>query len=292
MRQNPSSLNLADVMEVLHKQWKMIAAFVTIVLIITAALLFFVLPKYYKSVAVVIAANPELADKAHLFNNNIESLYSTFGNEEDLDRIRGIADLDTTLKLLVDEFNLADYYKVKGNSNQKRHDAILKLRDDITIQKTELYQLRVIVYTKNNELSANIANRLIEIVENMAENIWLSSYKKTLDEINQSKQQLEKQVLSMSDSLKRLNPSSGAAMVMTGNRSSLLEQLQQYEKTASEYKLAINNKTPALIVLEKAYPSAAADKPDKLIVLVIAFFSSFLFALIACLVYEQKEVEG
>jgi hypothetical protein len=289
MSDTSSSFNLVDVMEVIQKRWKPIALFVLIVLSITAALLFFVLPKYYKSVAVVIAANPELADKAHLFNENIESLYSTFGKEEDLDRIYGIAKLDTVYKQLADEFNLMQYYKVKGTPFQQRQYAAKKLRDDVNVLKTELYQLKITAYTKERELSARIVNRMVELVEAIAADTWKQSYQGTLQNINTGKQQVEAAILTLSDSLQHANNTSGTAMLLTSKRASLLQQYQEYDKAANEYQLAITNKSPALLVLEKGYPAAIADKPDKLLVLVTAFFTSLVFAVFATLIYERKQ---
>ena len=98
MQQNTSPFNLIDIMEVLKRRKSFIGWFVFTSCIVTALLLFFVMPRYYKSTAVIVAANPALADKARLFNENIEGLYSDFGNEEDLDRLYGIAKLDTTYK--------------------------------------------------------------------------------------------------------------------------------------------------------------------------------------------------
>jgi capsular polysaccharide biosynthesis protein len=289
MSDRPSTFNLVDVIDVLQKRWKPIALFVLIVLALTAGLLFFVLPKYYKSVAVVIAANPELADKAHLFNNNIQSLYSTFGKEEDLDRIYGIAKLDTVYKQLVDEFNLIQYYKVKGSAFQQQQYAAKKLRDDVNVLKTELYQLRITAYTKERELSSRIVNRMVELIEAIAADTWKQSYQTTLQNINAGKQQVEAAILKLSDSIQHADNTSGRAMLLVSKRTSLLQQYQEYDKAATEYQLAIENRTPALIVLERGYPAAISDRPDKLLVLITAFFTSLAFAVLATLIYERKQ---
>jgi uncharacterized membrane protein len=45
-----------------------------------------------------------------------------------------------------------------------------------------------------------------------------------------------------------------------------------------------------LIVLEKGAPAATSDKPDKLVVLLVAFFTSLAFAVLAILVYDRKQL--
>ena len=73
----------------------MLVAFVTVLLV----------PQYFRSGARIIAANPQLTDKSRLFNEDIQGLYSYFGSGDDLDRIIGVADMDTTYYQLVDQFN-------------------------------------------------------------------------------------------------------------------------------------------------------------------------------------------
>jgi len=83
--------------------------------LITALISLFFMPKYYRSTAILVPANPVLADKAHFLNPNIQGLYSYFGNGDDLDRIVGIASMDTVYKQLVDELDLVHYYRLQAN---------------------------------------------------------------------------------------------------------------------------------------------------------------------------------
>ena len=177
MQQNTSSFNLIDIMEVLKRRRSFIGWFVFTACIVTALLLFFVIPRYYKSTAVIVAANPALADKARLFNENVEGLYSDFGNEEDLDRLYGIAKLDTTYKLLVDKFNLIQYYNIsKNNVELNRQKAIEELKDAIELVKTEFYQLKISATTKDKKLSAALANEMVQIMQRLLQDRWKQNY--------------------------------------------------------------------------------------------------------------------
>ena len=71
---------------------------------------------------------------------------------------------------------------------------------------------------------------------------------------------------------------------------SLLQQLQQYQKTADEYQLASNNKTPALYILEDAVPAAKAEKPKKLEILFLTAITSFCFGVFASLAYSRNKM--
>lgn len=284
-----SELNLLDVVAVLQQHLKKIIFFVFICLVIAAATVF-VMPKYYKSTAIVVAANPALADKARLFNNNIQGLYSNFGSGDDLDRIDGLANLDTTFKLMVDEFKLTDYYKLKDeNIALRRRKAVLHLRDDVELQKTDLGQFKFMVTTKDKQLSANIANKMVATVQQMEEAIWQNNYQSSLDKINSSVKELEQEVAAINDSLKLMDITKDAALMYTNKREAILQQLKQYYTAANEFKLAISNKAPALYIIENAAPAAKHDKPKKLEVLIATLIVSCVFGCLIALVYNRKK---
>lgn len=284
-----SELNLLDVVAVLQQQFKKIALFVFICLVI-ATVTVFVMPKYYKSTAIVVAANPALADKARLFNNNIQGLYSNFGSGDDLDRIDGLANLDTTFKLMVDEFKLTDYYQLKDeNIALRRKKAVLHLRDDVELQKTDLGQFKFMVTTKDKQLSANIANKMVATVQQMEEAIWQNNYQSSLEKLNTSVKELEQEVAAINDSLKVMDITKDAALMYTNKREALLQQLKQYYTAANEFKLAISNKAPALYIIENAVPAAKHDKPKKLEVLLATLIISCVFGCLIALIYNRKQ---
>lgn len=284
-----TSFNLIDVWSIMKQQYKQIALFVLISVFVTTILVF-LLPKYYKSTAIVVAANPALADKARLFNNNIQGLYSNFGSGDDLDRIDGFAKLDTTFKLLVDEFNLTKYYELKDQSIAlQRSKAVLNLRDDITLQKTEIGQYKLIVSTKNKLLSANIANKMVEIIQQMIEDVWQTNYNVSLQNLTVSIKDLENEVDSLNKSLAYKEITTAAAFTTINKRDALLQQLKQHYTAANEFKLAIINKAPALYISEKASPASKHDKPKKLTTIIAAFFASLFFACFIALMFTKSK---
>lgn len=285
---SPTSFNLIDVIAVLQKRWKSILIFVIVSMLITIVTLFIV-PKYYRSTTVVIPASPALADKARLFNSNIQNLYSFLGNSDDTETLMGIAKLDTVYYQLIDEFKLVDYYKTEGeNNNIKRKKTIKLLQKDIEINKTEFNQLKIVVWTKDNELSKNIANRMIGIIEETEQNMWKEVYQNNQKKLDESIKDLEAQYQKTSDSLS-INTNPFKKEMLESQRQSALEQIKQYQKSSNEIKLAIATTPPALYVIEKAMASASADKPNFTVDLLIVLFASIVFAMIAALIYERNQ---
>jgi len=280
------SFNLVDTVTVLQKRWKTILFFVTATVAVSGITVFLV-PQYFKSTSLLVSANPALADKARIFNNQIQGLYSYFGSGDDLDRINGIADMDTTYKQLVDEFGLTDYYQLKDDSLPLlKRNAVLHLRKDLSIQRTEQAQLKITCWTKDKELSAKLVNRMVAIVQETETAIWQKNYQLSLEQLQESINRMEKEYETLSDSLSKINGSRhelGAAKQQT-----LLEQIKQYRKTADEFALASATHPQAFYVMETAVPAAKAERPDKLGIIFASLIIGFIFSCVLILVSDRK----
>lgn len=284
---NHSSFNMAETTDLIQRSWKKIVLF-TLLAALVATITVFLMPKQYRSTAKLISANPQLADKSRLFNDNIEGLYSYFGSGDDLDRIIGIADLDTTYKQLVDQYKLVEYYQFGDDSLQiQRRKAVLKLRDNLSLQRTEQGQLKIICWTRDSELSASIINTLISVVKKQLELIWQSNYRATQDQLNHSITQAEQQFRQLNDSLS--NAPQAQRILLQKHMETLLEQLTQFRKTAATFKLMGETAPSALYVLEPAVPAVKAERPDKLAIILAATIAGFIFSLLLLLLGNRKQ---
>jgi len=63
----------------------------------------------------------------------------------------------------------------------------------------------------------------------------------------------------------------------------------QYEKLIGEYQLVVDNKTPMLIIVEKAKPAPRPDKPKRMQIMIATAVLSSLFALLAALAAERRK---
>ena len=281
-----SSFNLVNTVSVLQNRWKTIALF-TLVTVAAAAITVFAVPPYYRSSATIVSANPLLADKARLFNSNIQGLYSYFGSGDDLDRIAGIADMDTVYKKLSDEFSLVTYYKLDGNSLPLlRRKAVLRLRKDLHLQKTEQGQLQIIAWTKDKQLSAAIVNRLVALIEEIETSVWQKNYEQSLLKINTAVTAMEQEYETLGDSLPAIQ--GGKKELATATMQTILEQIKQYRKTADEFKLAAEAHPAVLYVMEAAVPAVKAERPDKISIIIGALLAGFIFSSLLVLVNNRQ----
>src|SRR5687768_11091291 len=108
---------MPDLLGILKRQWKFIFGFALLAVAIALIVLLFS-PKKYLSTATALPANSAVADKARLFNSNIEVLYSDFGSPDELDRMEGTARLDTIFIATAKELNLASHYDIQSGEDQ------------------------------------------------------------------------------------------------------------------------------------------------------------------------------
>jgi hypothetical protein len=282
-----TAFNLVQVSKAISRRWKTIAA-LTIVSILAAIITVFLLPPYYRSATAIVPGNPVLADKARLFNSHIQQLYSYFGSGDDIDRIYGIADMDTTYKQLVDEFALIDYYQLRGEDRALlRRKAVLRLRDDLDFQRTEQGQFRIIAWTKNKQLSADLVNRMVAIITETGTAVWQNNYAKSSAALEQALAVMESSYEQLSDSISK---QSGAQQELLHTRKQiLLEQIRQYQLAASEFKLAAQTQPSVLYVLERAVPAVKAERPEKLAIILAAALAGFVFSSLLVLLLDRKQ---
>ncbi len=281
-----NQFNLISAMEVVKNGWRTIFLYVLLA-VAAASISVFVVKPSFKSSALIISANTVLADKGRLFNTELQSLYSYFGSGDDLDRIYGMADMDITYQRLVEDFSLISYYEIGQDSLPiQMRKAIKYLRKDLQLQKTEQGQLRIVCWTNDKMLSANIVNRLTDILKETAMAIWQKNYRLAYDQMNLSISKMEKNYQLLSDSVARI---SGAEQELAkASKEVLLEQIKAYRKTTDEFKLAAESTPEALFVMESAIPAAKAERPDKLAIILGAALIGFIFSALLLLVYHRK----
>ena len=256
---------MPDLFTLIAKWWKHLLA-ITLLSMLVAGLANFFQPKKYLSVATALPANSYLADKASVFNENIQALYSTMGTVDELDMIIGTGQLDTVYLSVIDQFNLIDHYKPNEQGEAARSKCVETLRSNTKINKSEYGELKIKVWDKDKNIAPQLANALLDKLEEIHSDLLNTNNKAILDAITKKRTAL------MADSV------SGAG-----------EKLQQYNKLINEYQLMTEARPNALLVVERARPSLSPEKPKMSTVLFAAGFFGLLFGLFAVLVLDKRK---
>lgn len=257
---------MPDIFDLLRKWWKQIL-FAMILSLIAVGFIVFNKPREYLSIATAVPASSFAADKSTVFNENIQTLYSTLGTPDDLDRIVGTAGLDTVYLAVADEFNLWDHYKTKEQTRAKGASC---LRQKSKVMKTEYGELKVKVWDTDRVLAPQLANAILEKLASIHRDLYSAANNAALEGLIAGKNKLRK-----ADST---------------SRNSSANELLQYEKLIAEYQLMVDSKPPALITVEKARAAEWPDRPRRKQVLIATGLLSLLFSLFAVLLLERRKI--
>jgi uncharacterized protein involved in exopolysaccharide biosynthesis len=244
---------MPDIFYLISRWWKQMLVVIVIALVTVGAIVFF-LPDKYLSVATALPANPALTDRSSVFSDNLQIPSPSLGTEEELDIIVGTGQLDTVYIAVVTAFNLWDHYKTEEKGDAAITKAAYLLKKNTSIAKSGYGELKVRVWDTDKNLAPQLANAIID----------------QLDLIHQSLQ----------------NKYNNAILA---ELSAKADSADKYHKLLEEYRIIVNAKSPALLVVEKARPSPWPDKPKRAMILVGTAILSFLFSLLAALVLERRK---
>jgi len=253
---------------------------------IVAAIVFSEKPLYL-SVTTALPASGILTDKAKIFNNNIEGLYPSLGNPDDLDKILGTAQLDTVYLAVTIDYNLWDHYKIEEKEGQVRRSAAI-LKSNSKVFRSEYGELKIKVWDTDKNLAPQLANAILEKLNSIHQSVAAISNEKVLESLKAGKLKLQKAI----DSLPMLasivhNPDQ---LDRIGTNHSIYEtQLSKYEELIGEYQLTIDTKPSVLVVVEEARASEKPDKPQRLKLLIATVVISFLFSFLLALFLERRK---
>jgi hypothetical protein len=279
---------MPDIFDLFSRWWKQIFLLVIATLFITIIIVF-AMPKKYLGVATALPAPTYASDKAGVFSQSLQVLYPGTGTADDLDMILGTAHLDTVYYAVADELNLADYYGINKNDTTAIQKAGSVLKGKTRVIKSDYGELKVKVWDGDRHHAADMANAIMEKLQQIHRDVQTANNTVMLSKINDAYAEKKVDYQKLSDSMQHVN-NPAITELLSVQKSSLLEQIQEYEKLVNQYKLMVDAKPPALIIVERAIPALWADKPKPIPTIIVATVLSFFFALMAALVLERRRI--
>jgi capsular polysaccharide biosynthesis protein len=238
-----------------------------------ALLISLLLTDEYMSQASILPANSKMMDKQRLFSENIQELYSAYGNSEDLDRLFATMRSKEVLNTVADSFRLIKHYHLEDVKNG-RIKTYKKFRKNIELAKTEYGEIRIRVWDKDSLLSAQIANAIVSRTREVSDKMFTGFYEQSISRMEKELSVKSELVKTVTDSLQKRELDNDLAIIR--NR-------------ITEYRVTQLNPPPSLFILEKAEPSPIPDKPKILLNVMVSFIlASFCSLLWLALLYARK----
>ncbi|HEV8506939.1 MAG TPA: hypothetical protein VGQ53_16120 [Chitinophagaceae bacterium] len=278
---------MPDLFDLMWRWRKQILLLVFTTLVVTTGIVFLV-PKRYLSVSTALPASSFATDKTSVFSQNLQSLYSTLGLPDDLDKIVGTAQLDTVYRYVIAQLNLTDHFGLHKTDINAIPKAALILKKHTRVIKSDYGELKVKVWDVDRDLAASIANAIMEKLQEIHQDVQAANNSMMVTKINEQYVAKKIDYEKLTDSLSHPGNTSTAEL-LNAHKSSLLQQIQEYEKLLNQYKLIADAKPQALIIVERATPAVSPDQPKPLEAIVAATVLSFFFAVLTALALNKRK---
>ena len=148
-------------------KWRKQLMWITIVTTLVVGLIVFLIPKQYKSVAILFPARQFSVSKLVIeANAGNQEDYMMFGDADDTEKLMQLLTCDELKIKVADAFDLWHRWKVK-DTVFSYHYLKLKWEDMVTIKRTEFNSVRIEVHDYTAVGAAIIANGISDYVDSV-----------------------------------------------------------------------------------------------------------------------------
>jgi len=284
---------MPDIFLVIARRWRLMLL-LTLASTLAALIASLLSPKLYLGTTTALPVNTLVNDKARIFNQNIEALYSEIGTADELDKIEGTAKLDTVFLAAAAAQHLATHYNLDTAANDALEKAALRLRKNSDISRTGYGELKIKVWDKNNETATTLANTLMQTINAIHERLQTENNRTVLQKLKE--EYFSKLKANTDGEIEMVQPPDSIKPPPIYKRNlgiaqeNLSADLKEYAKLINEYELAVKTTPKVLLVVEQARPSPWYDRPKTAMNVLLAFLASLLFSfLLAVYVESRKE---
>jgi uncharacterized protein involved in exopolysaccharide biosynthesis len=285
-----------DFLRVLIDNRRLIILFVVVTCIVTATVTFFI-PKEYISTATVFPTD----------SNSLDDVLKNpqFGYDVEADRLIQLLESRTIRDSIIRKFDLAGYYGIDKNDADWNYRLKKKFDRDITFTKTVFMSVVISARTREPELSANIVNEIIRLINGMREHLLkqnvyiardalqreyytlksdLDSLGTVLDNLTKNRTgvrqyvQTEKYISLIFDKNQMSDDEAGKAIQLVVNQYNVkLGWFYDVQNKLKNANLMTRRPLPSVYIIESAVPSYKKSYPRYSINLLVAFTGSLVF---------------
>jgi hypothetical protein len=183
--------------------WKKVFFWITLVSTLVMGVVVFMIPKQYKSVAIIFPARQFAVSKLVIeANAGNQEDYMMLGDADDCEKLIQMLTSDQLKLMVADVFGLWKKWKIR-DTNFSYHYLKLKWEDMVAIKRTEFNSVRVEVYDYTADGAAQLANGIVAYCDTLkfrmnrevagpVVKIVADEYKNTLDRMKELEDSLHK----------------------------------------------------------------------------------------------------
>jgi len=225
-------LDAIKVLRILFRNYKLIAFAVVLGAIGAIVVTFFIAPKYY-SIGIVYPTYSNSPDQ------NIEN--PQFGYEGRVDQLMQLLESEVIRDSVIKMYNLIDYYELDTSQISWEHNLNRYFTNDVTFFRSKYTSIVITATTKDADLSANIVNSIINMVDGVREAIYEENRLSAVKASEEKFLSKQREVWALEDSIYRKR--------YTSANNSLQLLYEQYSKKKS----LVNENEATLLGLKTEY---------------------------------------
>jgi len=189
----------------LLKHWKLILGTSLLTGVLTAIVMLGK-PNYFRSTALFYPVNSALLSPIMDMRDQYQGY---FGNDKDVDRLLSISNSRTLVDQIIDEFNLADHYKIDASSPKGQQKLYLQFKKLFDVHKTEFDAISLSVEDTDPILAQKLSKSLLDKIDTQAGGYGISSQGNIVTSLNRDILQKEEQLAELSDTITRIRKKYG-----------------------------------------------------------------------------------
>lgn len=283
------------------------------------------LPVLFESQAIVFPAATSTVSYSEQRNAKANSM--DFGEEEHAEQLLQILQSSRIRNRVIDQFNLADVYKIKPDAKDYYYKLGKAYEKHIKFERTRYGSIEISVLDPKPERAADIANKIVDLIDTVKNELvkerTIPAYeinKRKMDKLNRDQEYLVQKMDSLSQ-LGVVNPEARANLFAAlnesknpndreffrekiqvnlehGSRYDALADLREYriDKLTTQESAYEQAESDAFedfthkFVVESAFPADRKAKPKRAIIVIISTILTFIFAIIVLLIIERIKI--
>jgi uncharacterized protein involved in exopolysaccharide biosynthesis len=270
-----------------------------------ATIVTFLLPERFSSSAIIFP----------VYNNNVESVIDNpvFGYDVEADRLLQLLESDEVRDSVVAKFDLVKYYEIDKSSPDWNDQLRQKFLNDVSFVRTPYMSIVIKVVTKKPDLSAEMANYIIQLADGVRSRIFKKNELIAFRQMEKEFLAKQAEVDTLKNKINKLRGDSHSDLVALVNMQGFVQTLSGQEKagTNTELERALNQyifeqsrlndiaaryerakahyESPItqVYVVDRARVSYKKVSPSLILNLAVAGFCSVIFS-IGFLVFNEK----
>jgi uncharacterized protein involved in exopolysaccharide biosynthesis len=195
--------------DILYKffQFRKILIAVSIFAAIASAIVSFIITPEYKAAVVLFPAPSDALSKSLISTHNAAKNTGVYGEEPEVERLLQTLHSDEIRRMIVWKYDLHTHYDIDTAASSSRSKMAKAFNKRFKFSRTPFMAVEVLVYDKNPELAAKMANDipflLDSIMNSMEKKRQLEAYRIVREEFEYKQTQMKEQEEKMKEIMKK-----------------------------------------------------------------------------------------